>query len=238
MTNELFSQYQQRYQQLCAMRNAGQLTPQQFTAELQKLRWQDSRKVWWMINPEGVFMRFDGRRWVPVQPSPAPSIPPQAAAQAVPPAQPSAQSQPPQAFTPPTQPLPKSQGTKSGLTTMLSATPLLAILPSLLCGALWFLYTLIGVFKYEGIRGIDCVTPLIMVGLPLLFWVLKKPLDKLLLPLKPILQAFPKPLRYGIAIAVPVFLACSCSMVSTGGYLALNVATFMSIVVAAVLLRF
>jgi hypothetical protein len=95
-----------------------------------------------------------------------------------------------------------------------------------------------GVFKSGSIWGIDFVTPLIVIGLPLLFWLFKKPIDKLLLPLKPTIQRVPKPLRLGIALAVPLLLSCGCSTLASSGYLALNVSTFVSVMTAAVLLRF
>ena len=114
----------------------------------------------------------------------------------------------------------------------------MAIIPSLLCGSLRFLYTFIGVFKSEGMAGIDCVTPLIVGGLPVLFWALKKPIDKLLLPLKPVIQRVPKPLRLGIALAIPLLLSCGCSTLIPSGYLALNASSFVSVMTAAVLLRF
>lgn len=126
----------------------------------------------------------------------------------------------------------------TGFSNLVKATPILAILPSILCGGLWFLYTFLGVFKSEGIGGVDCITPLIVGGLPVLFWALKKPLDKLLLPIKPLIQSFPKPLRLGVALAVPLLLGCGCSLLIPSGYLALNVSSFVSVMTAAVLLRF
>lgn len=114
----------------------------------------------------------------------------------------------------------------------------MAIIPALLCGGLWFLYTFIGVFKGEGLRGIDFLTPLIVGGLPILFWILKKPLDQLLLPLKPFIQSVPKPVRLGICLAIPVFLGCGCSTVSPSGYFALSVSAFISVMTAGLLLRY
>jgi len=97
---------------------------------------------------------------------------------------------------------------------------------------------LIGAYKSGNIWGIDWITPLIVTGLPLLFLVFRKPIDKLLLPLKPIIQGVPKPLRLGIALAVPLLLGCGCSTLTSSGYLALNVSTFVSVMTAALLLRY
>jgi len=103
---------------------------------------------------------------------------------------------------------------------------------------LWFLYTFIGVFKYEGLDGIDFLTPMIVSGLPVLFWLFKKPLDRLMLPIKPLIQSAPKPLRLGICLAIPVFLGCGCSSLTPSGYFALSVSAFISVIVAGVLMRF
>jgi hypothetical protein len=219
------NQFQQRYQQLCARREAGQLSPQQFMAEVQKLRWQDGSRVWWTINPQGDFLRFDGQKWIPAQPAQNSPNPPPVPAYA------------PAASPIPIQAPPKPTTAKSSRS-MKKFTPILALIPSLVCGGLWFLYTFIGVFKSGSIWGIDCLTPLIVVGLPVLFLVLKKPLDKLLLPLKPSLQRVPKPLRMGIALAVPLLLSCGCSTLIPSGYLALNASSFVSVMTAGVLLRF
>lgn len=239
--DEISNQFQQRYQQLRGMRDAGQLSPQQFMAELQKLRWQDGSRVWWTINPEGVFLRFDGRQWIPVQPEPLTPIPPQVPAQSpiAPPQPVQAPAQPwPGASPRPIQAPPEFRTAKSDRSSLLKGAPILAIVPSLLGATLWFLYTWIGISKADGLKNVDFVTPLIVGGLPLLFWVLKKPINKLLLPFKPTIQAVPKPLRLGIALAVPLLLSCGCATLLPSGYLALNVSSFVSVMTAAVLLRF
>jgi hypothetical protein len=220
--DEIFNQFQQRYQQMRAMREAGRLSPQQFMAALQNLRWQDSNRFWWTINPEGVFLRFDGQQWVP-------TLPPQPAPMAPDPVPVAARRAAQTASTPRT--------TKSGRS-LRTLAPILAVILSLACGGAWFLYTLIGAYKAESVWGIDWITPLIVGGLPLLFLVFRKPIDKLLLPVKPIIQRVPKPLRVIIALVVPVLLSCGCSTLASSGYLALNVSTFVSVMTAAVLLRF
>jgi hypothetical protein len=220
--NEIFNQFHQKYQQLRAKQETGQLSPQQFITEVQKLRWQDGSQFWWTINPEGVFLRFDGQQWMPAQPPQPAPMPP---------------NRVPAASPRPIQASPKDRTAKSGRP-MRKFVPILAVIPSLVCGGLWFLYTFIGVFKSESIWGIDCITPLIVGGLPLLFWVLRKPIDKLLLPLKPIIQRVPKFLRLGIALAVPLLLGCGCSTLTSSGYLALNVSSFISVMTAGVLMRF
>lgn len=225
--NEPMTHFMQRYHQLCALRAAGQLHPQQFMAEVQQLRWQDARGDWWMIDPNGIVLRYDGQRWLPIQPQPA-------------------NPRPRSPATPP-RPAPSPSPARPGSTTPTPVTtsallrtlaPILPIAPAVLCGGLWFLYTFIGLLKAEGIGGVDWLTPLIVGGLPIMFWLFKKPLDQLLLPLKPHIQSVPKPVRLGICLAIPVFLGCGCSVLTYGGYFALSVAAFISVMTAGLLMRY
>jgi hypothetical protein len=217
--DDLFRQYYERYQQLHYQLERGGLTPQQFKAEVAKLRWQDNFGVWWALDESnGALLRYDGAQWLPFQNPTAPPPPP--VGNAMPPPPGAAGARP------------------GGLRGMLIATPILALVPSIACGTLWFLYTFIGVFKNEGLAGLDFGTPIIIIGLPLLFWILKKPLDQLLLPLKPFLLGIPRPARLGISLAVPLVLSCGCSLTYPSGYLAMNVASFISIITAAVIMRY
>jgi len=135
--DEIFNQFQQRYQQLRVLREAGQLSLQQFMAELQKLCWQDGSRVWWTINPEGVFMYFDGQKWVPAQPPQPASMPPNPIPVA--PSRPvRAQVQPapvPAASPRPVQAPQKPRTAKSGRS-LNKFVPILAIITSLVCGIL------------------------------------------------------------------------------------------------------
>lgn len=219
------------------MRDAGRMSPQQFLAEIQTLRWQDSNGVWWQISAEGALLYFDGRQWIPAQPpaTPAASAPPatlgipSAAPPGARPAPPAAPGMPPGA-----RPIPPG-----GSSRPLALAPLLPIIPALLCGGSWFFYTFLGLFKYEGLRGVDWVTPLIVGGLPVAFWLFKKPLDDLLLPLKPVIVAIPWVVRLGIVLAVPIFMGWVLNaIIFNSGYLGLQMSAFISVVTAGVLMRY
>jgi hypothetical protein len=225
---DVFEQNRNRYQQLRSQLAAGQLSSQQFRAEAAKLRWQDATGAWWAIDADsGGALRYDGARWVPAQPPP-PARP------AAPPSTPPQPASPPAIVSTPGQPAGRSRNIRA----LIAATPILALVPSVVCGGLWFLYTFIGVFKSEGIQGVDWVTPLIVIGMPIFFWVLKRPVDQLLMPLKPAITGIARPVRLGISLAVPVVLGCGCSLTAPSGYTSLNVASFISILVASILMRY
>lgn len=63
----------------------------------------------------------------------------------------------------------------------------------------------------------DCITPLIVGGIPLLFIYFRRPIDRLLLPIQPLRRLFPKLILYGVSLALPLVLAyVSASMTLSG----------------------
>jgi RHS repeat-associated protein len=69
----LFKQYSDQYKQLLAQQKAGKISPQDFQAAVQQLRWQDGAGDWWTIDPiKGGFLRHDGSQWVAAKPPAAP----------------------------------------------------------------------------------------------------------------------------------------------------------------------
>lgn len=254
MADSLVHRYYEKYWQLRAMRDAGQMSPQQFLTEIQTLRWQDSTGVWWQISAEGALLSFDGRQWIPTQAPPtlaesasaAPGMPPPApsGARPAPPMAPAAPAgMPPGARpAPPTAPgMPPGArpGARGGSSRPLALAPLLPIIPALLCGGSWFFYTFLGLLKHEGLKGVDWATPLIVGGLPVAFWLFKKPLDDLLLPLKPVIVAIPWAVRLGIVVAVPIFMGWVLNaLIFDYGYLGLQMSAFISVVTAGVLMRY
>lgn len=245
----------QRYEQLRALRDSRRMHPQQFVAEVQKLRWQDAGGAWWMIDPNGLVLRYDGRQWQKVGPPPPPAPAPQAPPPGYgppPPSAPPASAPPaaapragrraaaPRAPAPPAQvtAAPNPAAAKAQRFVPRALLPILPLIPVLLCGGSWFLYTFLGVFKYEGAAGVDWMTPLIIVGLPALFWLLDKPLDKLFMPLKPVIQGVPKALRLGVCFAIPIVLGLALGALTEDGYGMLRFTSLVSVLAAAVLLRF
>lgn len=221
MPGYTLDQVQSSYRRLLAQYNARQIPWEQLVAQVGQLRAQDPQGVWWTIEPRsGGWLRYDGHQWVPGQPqfSPPPKIP--------------ARSE----TSPPAQPASRGAGL-SGLRARVIATPILALVPAVACGGLWFLYTFLGTFKGEGLGGIDFITPIIIIGVPFLFWAFRKPINSILRPLDPILQPIPMPLRFGIVLATPILLGCACAYINSYGYGSLRLSSFVSILAAAVLTR-
>lgn len=243
MTTETITleQMLQTYRHLTAEFQTGRMTPEQFAGALAGLQGVDGAGYWWGVQADGKFWMHDGTRWVqawpPGLPPPAPVAQPSRLHAA--PAAPQSATQVPRAraAAQPAQPI-QSRPAATGMQGILAASPILAVLPSLLCGGLWFLYTFIGLLKSEGIQGVDWLTPLIVGGIPIVLWIFKKPIDKLLLPLRPAIVTLAKPLRMGIVMAVPMLMGCMCSTLMSSGYLGLNISSFISVMAAAILMRY
>ena len=239
----------QSYRHLTAEYQAGRMTQEQYAAALAGLQGVDAAGHWWGVQPGGKFWMHDGTRWVPATPaglvSPVvyarPAAPHLAAQALAPSPSQTAQPQPARPAAPAGQgfqvPEQVQKAAQKG-SALLKASPVLAVLPSVVCGGLWFVYTFLGLFKSEGIIGVDWLTPLIIGVIPVALWIFKKQVDQFLSPLRPVVTSLAKPLRLGIVLAVPVLLGCVCSSMIPAGYLSLNVASMISVVVAAILMRF
>jgi|GEM_PF-1494660 len=234
--------------QINAAAAAGRITQAQRAAQLKALRAVDEQGRWWSCTPQGGFLVYNGAQWIPAQPpapappqptGPRPTRPPGPPAQSIqPPARP-AQQPPPRA----SQPAPPLPGSDPGLNNSIvrrwqafAVTPILALLPGIACGGSWFLYTLLRL-NNEGLAGVDLVTPMAIVGLPILLSVLRKPVDDLLRPLQPLRGSFPSAFRWGAALALPVILGLVCSSTATSGYGALNWTAILSILVSYFLIH-
>lgn len=221
------NQMMQAYQQLTSDFNARKIDKATYSAALVQLRAIDEEKRWWSCTPEGGFVWYDGKRWVPGQP-------PTITSADTNPSQPAVQTAPFTAGS--TQVNASQKNTSSKGWRKIASTPLLAILPGAVVGGLWFLFTLIRLIVSGG-RGVDILTPLILTGVPLVLWVLRKPLDKLLIPLQKFHKSFPYALRLGIAFAVPMLTGCGCSTIFTSGYTAMHFTALISTLFGYFLLR-
>jgi hypothetical protein len=213
MTEQDIHFLKQCYKRLRAMYDAGQLDAQQLAKEVGKLQAQDQLGNWWTLNPwDGSFLRYNGSQWIPDSP---PQVRPQPERHPMPPAR------PPSA-------IPASD--KKGWLPLVS---LLGILLPLFTAFIWFAYTSLSPRS----EGWDCLTPLIIGGVPILLVMFQGPVDRLLLPLQPFRRKVPPALLLGLALAVPVIFGCLCSSATYAGYGALRFASVIGMLGAHVLTR-
>ncbi len=236
----------QSYRRLAAEYQAGRLTFEQYTASLANLQGVDAVGRWWAVRPDGKFWMHNGVQWIPATPPgmSAPAGRSRPAGSQAPNRMPPSQAGSAAVAAP-------ARGRAGGIqvprpvqamanrgSALLKAAPILAVAPSLVCGGLWFLYTFLGLFKSEGIVGVDWLTPIIIGIVPVGLWIFKKQVDTLLLPLKPMVTSLAKPLRLGIVLGVPVLMGCMCATLTPSGYLGLNVSSMLSVLAAAILMRY
>ena len=221
------NQMMQAYQQLTNDFNTRKIDEASYSVALSQLRAIDEEKRWWSCTPEGGFVWYDGKQWIPGQP-------PKFNSSNTNPSQPFVQTRPVTAISSPLN-APQTNTSSKGWR-KLASTPILAILPGAVIGGIWFLYTLLQLILGET-GSVDILTPVILTGVPLLLWFLRKPLDKLLIPLQKFHKSFPYALRLGLAMAVPMLLGCGCSAIFSSGYAALHFTALMSTLFGYFLLR-
>jgi len=185
-----------RYQGLRRQLQSGQLTPEQFASEVQRLQAQDPAGIWWTIDPStGGFLRYQGDRWVRAGPPVRPARP--------------------------------------GTGCLSKVAPVSVVVLPIFSGLIWFVYSSLS----PSSESWDCLTPLILTSVPLSLVLFQKPIDLFLSPFAELRRRFPKPLRLGIVLALPVVLGLLCSLVTTSGYGAMRLTSIVGMVGAHVILR-
>jgi hypothetical protein len=111
---------------------------------------------------------------------------------------------------------------------------LLAFGMPLVTAAIWFIW---GALHPVAEQGVDCLTPLLMAGLPIGLLVFQRRLDPYLLPLQPFVKRFPRALRTGMVFALPIVLGLLLSSTSSAGFGALRLTLVVSILGAYLLLH-
>jgi hypothetical protein len=190
-----FTEAEQRRNQLSAQLSNRQITPDQFSAGINALRITDSTGRTWQPAPApSGWLCWNGTAW--------------------------------QAATPPPAGSPSSQKSakdfnefKSSLMTMdefkkvskdvpLARRPqkwwdLLSILGGVIAAVLWFLYGSVR----SGREGFDLITPLLMIGIPIILVWFRADFDRMLEPLQPHRKKISKLLLIGLGIATPFLTA-------------------------------
>ncbi len=98
---------------------------------------------------------------------------------------------------------------------------------------IWFAYSSLS----PSSEGWDCLTPMILAGLPITLILVQKPLDSILMPIHRIKKAFPKIFLRGAALAIPIVLSIACSQTAGSEYGGLRWATIITILGGYLLLH-
>jgi drug/metabolite transporter (DMT)-like permease len=108
---------------------------------------------------------------------------------------------------------------------------ILGLIVPLATAFIWLIYS----FLARG-EARDLLTPLIIGGVPLIFIYFRRPIDKLLLPVQPILRPIPKVLRYILSLALPVVLGYVLAARTYSGYGIPRIVSLISLVVGYILI--
>lgn len=193
-----FVEASQRFAELQTKRKEGRISEPQFRAAVDQLRLRDSSGSWWALDPRtGGWLSWNGTAWAPVPPGQV----------AFPPGSPYSGTLPGQK---------KSDNTLMDIGTFRQIgrnTPwhqrpqkwwdLFSILGGITAAVIWFIYS--------GIRssseGLDLLSPLLMIGIPVFMVTYRAQLDDILIPLQPHRKKFPRLMLVGAGIAVPFLTA-------------------------------
>ncbi|MDT8357374.1 MAG: hypothetical protein RQ758_02595 [Methanomicrobiaceae archaeon] len=194
-----FEEARKRFARLTAERTHGQISEVQYSAAVNELRVADSSGVWWQPDPStGEWIFWNGTRWETGDP---PLKETEYAA---------TKRRGEQGATPASKP---GKMDLKGFREMSRTTPasrrpqswwdFLSVLGGVVAAALWFLYGSVR----AGAEGFDFLTPIIMVGIPLILIRYRHKIDGLLTPVQPFRKRFPSPFRIGMGLAAPFLTA-------------------------------
>lgn len=199
-----FAETWQRYQQLAAQRRAGQIDEETYVAAISQLRVQDTDGRWWAIDSEnGRWLAWNGTAWMPATPPEAGTSPPS------PPHVLGSMTGQEESLQQRAQTLRRSLDTKSFLQEA-REKPLAqrsegwwsaaAIFGGIISAVLWFLYSSVRGVAYEGL---DLLTPLLMVSIPVGQTLFRGPIDRMLMPLQKYRERVPRLMLVGAGLVAP-----------------------------------
>ena len=207
MNGSAVSQLQKQYQQLRSQRDAGRMSQADFLAQVHKLQTQDASGRWWTIDPVS-----GGYLWYDgvrwVAGTPA-GLPKRGLK------------------------MPRINLSAGILPWLKRNGSRIAIIMPLATAGIWFLWGALHPLS----EGVDCLTPLIMAGVPIGLILFQKQIDPLLVPIQPYRKHFPKAMLLGASLALPVVLGLVCSTITVSGFGVIRLTLFASMLGAHILLR-
>jgi hypothetical protein len=201
-----YQQAMEQFNDLCRKYHAQQVNYQQFCQAVDQLRVQDGSGNWWQLSYDGKWMQWNGTAWIqgfPPESSGGLAMNADTAHQTAKYAQTALNT----AQTLASGHLPSITGKAATLFRPLAGKSqkwwnVLSILGGGIGGALWYGYSSLD-------RGTtaDSTTSLIMLAVPIVLIVLRKPIDGVLAKLNPIRNKIPRLLLIGIGVAIPYLTA-------------------------------
>jgi hypothetical protein len=199
MSESIFELFSQRYQKLVNRFVSGEVTRQQFYEETSKLMACDESGRWWKVDPrDGSFLFYDNTGWLSGEP---PEYPPPTTG-----GQDAIKPQPKAAI-----------GSRNIAQELKSPSKkflgYLGLIVPLITASIWLVYSWLVPSEQN-----DCLTPLIIAGIPFLFVYFRRPIDRLLLPIQPVRRPVPKIILYIISLAFPVVFGYVLGAITYSGY--------------------
>jgi hypothetical protein len=216
-----FGEAARRYTELQVQRQSGSLSDQQYRALIDQLRVTDQKGIWWQPDPGGTgWIYWNGTQWQPG----TPPLPVQTSPSMQPAYQASGVRNPP----------PEAAGTqnfsefragimdKDTFNQISKSLPWnkrpqiwwdrLSIMLGIVMAVIWFVYS--GIIPITSLltkgsmrEGVDFISPILIVAMPLFLIWKRKAIDNFLMPLQPGRKKFSRKMLIGMGIAVPFLTA-------------------------------
>jgi hypothetical protein len=216
-----FNEAAKRYTELQVQRQNGSLSDQQYRTLIDQLRVTDQKGIWWQPDPGGTgWIFWNGTQWQPG----TPALPVQTSAN-MPPASHASGVRNPQPEPAETQNFSEFRAgimDKDTFNQISKSLPWnkrpqiwwdrLSIMMGIVMAVIWFVYS--GIVPITSLltkgsmrEGVDFISPILIVAMPLLLIWKRKAIDNFLMPLQPSRKKVSRKMLIGMGIAVPFLTA-------------------------------
>jgi hypothetical protein len=216
-----FNEAAKRYTELQVQRQNGSLSDQQYRTLIDQLRVTDQKGIWWQLDPGGTgWIFWNGTQWQPGTPplpvQTSPYMPPASHASGV------RNPQPEPAETQNFSEFRAGIMDKDTFNQISKSLPWnkrpqiwwdrLSIMMGIVMAVIWFVYSgivpITSLLTKGGMReGVDFISPILIVAMPLFLIWKRKAIDNFLMPLQPSRKKVSRKMLIGMGIAVPFLTA-------------------------------